>query len=96
MAVEPLIDPTGNGDLTSNTTLAPRPGTLRGRTLGLLNNTKPNAAVLLQELGEQLQRGYGLREFVIYTKPYFGTPVEQTQIERIVQECDFAVAAVGD
>ncbi|MGX7673680.1 hypothetical protein [Plantactinospora sp. DSM 117369] len=37
-----------------------------------MNNTKPNAAVLLPEVGEQLKRGYGVREVVLDTKPGTG------------------------
>jgi hypothetical protein len=32
----------------------------------------------------------------MYTKSYFGTPTEESLIQRILQNCDFAVAGVGD
>ncbi|WP_443678476.1 UGSC family (seleno)protein [Plantactinospora endophytica] len=60
MAFEPLVRPIGAGELTANTTPASRPETIRGRTLGLPNNTEPNAAVLLHKPGGQLRRGYGV------------------------------------
>ena len=41
---EKLLDPTGDGDRAADSTLAPRPRSLRGLTVGLLDNTKPNAA----------------------------------------------------
>jgi hypothetical protein len=91
-----ILDPTGDADHSENRVLAPRPTTLHGATLGLLDNGKPNAALLLDEVGRQLADRFRLRDVKVFTKGYFGTPVEQTQVERIVATCNFAVTAVGD
>ena len=96
MQLESILDPTGASDATADTSLAPRPATLRGKTLGLLDNTKPNGAALLSELGSVLRQRYGLKDVLMYSKPYFGTPVEPTQTQRIFEECDFAITAIGD
>ena len=96
MELESILDPTGATDTASDTSLAPRPATLRGKTLGLLDNTKPNGAALLNELGSVLRERYGLKDVLMYSKPYFGTPVELTQTQRIFEECDFAITAIGD
>jgi hypothetical protein len=96
MPRELVLDPTGGPAPRESVTLAPRPDSLRGKTLGLVDNAKPNAAVLLGELGKQLTKRYGVRDVILYTKPYFGTPVEPTQVEKIIQECDFVVTAIGD
>ena len=96
MDLSSILDPTGVVDLGTNTTLAPRPTTLRGKTLGLLDNGKPNGAALLAEFGRQLRARYQLRDVLMYTKPYFGTPVEKTQTQTIREECDFALTAIGD
>ena len=93
---EPLLDPTGGGDRGTNTSLAPRPQSLSGLTVGLLNNTKPNGATVLQAIGRQLQDRYGVREIRMFTKGYFGTPVEESVIQQMLHNCDFAVAAIGD
>ena len=69
-----LLDPTGANERAVDTTLTPRPGSLRGLTAGLLDNAKPNAALLLARTGRELQRSHGLRQFVMYQKGYFGTP----------------------
>jgi hypothetical protein len=96
MELESILDPTGASDAAADTSLAPRMTTLRGRTLGLLDNGKPNGAALLTELGSLLQQRYGLKDVLMFTKPYFGTPVEPTQTQRIFEECDFAITAIGD
>jgi len=93
---EPLLDPTGGGDRGTNTSLAPRPQSLRGLTVGLLNNAKPNGATVLQAIGRELQDKYGVREVRMFQKGYFGTPVEESVIQQMLHNCDFAVAAIGD
>jgi hypothetical protein len=95
-AREKLLDPTGLDDLAVDTTLAPRPASLRGLTVGLLENTKPNAALLLSGIGRELQREHAVRAARMYSKSYFGTPTEQSLIQRILHNCDFVVAGIGD
>jgi len=75
---EKLLDPTGTSDRAVDTTLAPRLRSLRGLTAGLLENGKPNAAVLLTETGRELQDRYGIRDFTLFRKSYFGHPVEES------------------
>jgi hypothetical protein len=93
---EALLDPTGDGDRTTEVDLAPRPRSLNGLRVGLLGNTKPNAAALLSEVATELRRSYALDSVTMYTKSYFGTPVEEDQITQILKSCDFVVAGVGD
>jgi hypothetical protein len=96
MAHERLLDPTGDEERTVDVTLAPRLRSLSGLTVGLVENTKTNAALLLTEVAKELQRSHDLRTWVVYTKSYFGTPVEESLTRRILDNCDFAVAGIGD
>ena len=93
---EELLDPTGASERAVDTTLAPRLRSLRGLTAGLLDNGKPNSAALLSETGRALRDRCGIREFKLFRKGYFGTPVEESVIQQILDHCDFAVAAIGD
>ena len=93
---EPLLDPTGDSGRDTNTSLAPRPQSLKGLTVGLLDNTKPNGAVILRAVGRELQERYGVREIRMFRKGYFGTPVEESVVNQMLHNCDFAVAAIGD
>ena len=94
---EQLLNPTGDGDQGTNTSLAqPRPQSLAGLVVGLLENTKPNATVLLEAIGRELKDKYGVREVRMFRKGYFGTPVEESVVQRMLHNCDFAVAAIGD
>ena len=96
MSREPLLDPTGDSGRDTNTSLAPRPQSLKGLTVGLLDNTKPNGAVILKAVGRELQDKYGVREIRMFRKGYFGTPVEESVVNQMLHNCDFAVAAIGD
>jgi hypothetical protein len=93
---EPLLDPTGAADQATNVTLAPRPQTLKGLVVGLLDNAKPNGSVILRAVGRELRQRYGVREFRMFVKSYFGTPVEESVVQQMLHNCDFAVAAIGD
>jgi hypothetical protein len=93
---ERLLDPTGLAARAADTTLAPRPATLRGLTVGLLDNTKANASALLTEIDEQLRGRYHTGESRRYTKDYFGTPVKDQLLKQVVDECDVVITAVGD
>jgi hypothetical protein len=93
---EPLLDPTGVSERETDTTLTPRPGPLRGLTVGLLENTKPNAVPLLAAVGHELTQRYGVREVRLFRKGYFGTPVEESVVQQMLHNCDFAVAGIGD
>jgi hypothetical protein len=93
---EPLLDPTGDSDRTTNTALAPRPQALRGLTVGLLDNSKPNGAVILNAVGRELRDKYGVKEVRMFKKGYFGTPVEESVVQQMLHNCDFAVAGIGD
>src|SRR5699024_6259510 len=59
MKLDSLLDPTGIEDRDDEVTLSPRPVTLRGLTIGLLDNTKANATALLNEIGGVLKESYG-------------------------------------
>jgi hypothetical protein len=91
-----ILDPTGGVERGEDRSLAPRLATLDGATVGLLDNGKPNAAALLEEVARQLADRFRLQDVKVFTKDYFGTPVERTQVERIVATCNFAVTAIGD
>jgi hypothetical protein len=93
---EPLLDPTGDSERTTNTALAPRPQALRGLVVGLLDNSKPNGAVILNAVGRELRDKYGVKEVRMFKKGYFGTPVEESVVQQMLHNCDFAVAGIGD
>jgi hypothetical protein len=93
---EPILDPTGAADAQRVATLAPRVGELAGLRLGLLDNAKPNAALVLETIAGQLRAQHHVGEVTAFTKSYFGTPVEEDRAKEIAQSCEAVIAGVGD
>lgn len=93
---ESILDPTGGTAQARSATLAARLPNLSGLRLGLLDNTKPNARLVLEAVATQLRVRHELGAVTSYTKSYFGTPVEAELAAEMARNCDFAVAGVGD
>lgn len=93
---EALLDPTGMDARENDATLAPRPAGLRGLTVGLLDNTKPNTTMFLEKVGALLEGSEEIAGTRLYTKDYFGTPVKPDLLAQIVDEVDVVVTGVGD
>ena len=94
--LETLLDPTGRTGGEENERLAPRPRSLQGLRLGLLNSTKPNSAVLLEQLAQILQDDYDVAGVTLFTKPSFAVPADDVLLAQIAEQCDVALAGVGD
>ena len=93
---EAILDPTGQSVAPRGATLAPRVRDLAGLRLGLLDNAKPNAAIVLQTVAEQLRAQHHIGEVTMYGKSYFGTPVEEDRAKEIALDCGAVIAGVGD
>ncbi|OMQ16732.1 hypothetical protein A7K94_0200575 [Modestobacter sp. VKM Ac-2676] len=94
-----ILDPTGGADVVRPRAargLAPRAPDLAGATVGLLENTKHNAAYLLDQLGAALIREHGVASVVRGTKAAFGQPVPEDMLNDFAQRCDVMVVGVGD
>lgn len=93
----PILDPTGSSQ-EKRYGLAPRRlRTLAGARLGLLDNSKLNAAPLLAALGDLLKERYALQSIVVRTKGNgFSYPVEDQLASELVETCDVVIAAIGD
>ena len=91
-----ILDPTGRAGLREALTLAPRRARLRGATVGLLENTKQNAALFLEELGRLLVERHGAAGVMPRTKTAFALPVPSELLEEMAARCDVVITGVGD
>ena len=57
-----LLDPTGK-PTPQDAPVAPRPDALNGKRVGLLDNSKANADVLLERVAELLRSRHGVETF---------------------------------
>jgi hypothetical protein len=88
-----LMDPTGEQDAATRP-LASRPASLEGKTVGLLDISKPRGDVFLDRLEERLrERGLSVERFA---KPTFTKPAPADLRREIETKCDLVVEALAD
>jgi len=88
-----LLDPTGELEAPTRER-SPRPESLDGRTVGLLDISKPRGDVFLDRLEEQLAgRDIQIRRF---TKPTFSKPAPIDLRHEIGAKCDVVIEALAD
>jgi len=75
---------------------APRPATLQGKRIGLVENTKFNSDRLLLKIGDLLKAEYGAAETRMWRKRNASVPAHEEIIEELRQTCDVIVAGIGD
>jgi hypothetical protein len=90
----PFIDPTAAGSRTK-IALAPRPIDLAGKVVGLLDNTKEQADVILETVADALRTRYAASKVIIRRKAFFSKPATDALINEMAQEVEVAVAALG-
>ena len=84
---EPLIAPFDG---------APRLPTLAGARLGIIDDSKRNADVLLEELAETLRTRYEIAGVQWHRKPSASRPADPAAIAALAKDCDAVVIAIGD
>jgi hypothetical protein len=88
-----LVDPT---DATgAELSHAPRLSGLAGSRIGLLDNRKPNAALLLAELGGMLEARFGASATEAHSKFIYSRPAAPELIDALAG-CDAVITAIGD
>ncbi len=74
----------------------PLPGEWAGRTVGFLDNTKPNFDRLATEIGQILRDRYGVTRVVHRRKANASTPAAPEIVTELAKECDVVFAGSGD
>ena len=90
----PFIDPTRGGAKT-RLQRAPRPIDLAGKVVGLLDNTKEQADVILETIGEDLRKRYGVADVLMRRKEFFSRPAKPELLDEMAKKVQVAIAAVG-
>jgi hypothetical protein len=73
----------------------PRPTSLHGLRIGLVENTKKNAEEVLRKLADKLGAAHGMTITAVVHKPQ-RAPVKDAQIAELKGKADFVIAGVGD
>jgi hypothetical protein len=90
-----VYDPT-TGSAEQEFRLAPRPESLRGLRIGLVENTKYNSSALLLRIAAILEKEYGAQSHLLRSKRTPGTPVDEKTIAEFKTGVDVAIAGIGD
>jgi len=95
MSTLEILDPTVE---TPKTVIAfvPRPDSLQGKRIGLIENTKFNSDRLLLKIGEILKAEYGAGETRLFRKHNSSVPAHRELIDELTAACDVMVAGIGD
>jgi len=76
---------------------APRLESLAGKTLGLLDISKPGGNLFLDHLARLLQERCGVKQIVRVTKPTFTKPAPDEVIDQLIgAECQAVIEALAD
>ncbi|MES2289077.1 MAG: UGSC family (seleno)protein [Pseudomonadota bacterium] len=75
--------------------IAPRLATLQGAKIGLLDNTKKNADLLLKAVAEILQSEHGVGE-TVYCRKISSSPAAPAEMLDELSTCDAVINAYGD
>jgi hypothetical protein len=76
---------------------APRLDTFTGKTVGLLDISKPGGSFFLDQLEKLLKERYGVAQVMRVMKPTFTKPAPAEVIEQIASaRCDAVIEALAD
>ena len=84
--------PTGSVD-TAMKKLAPRLKTIRGARIGILDNCKEFADIVLRGVAEVLKRDHGVKEVTFWRKDYLGKPA--AFVNEMAAASDAVINGVG-
>jgi hypothetical protein len=90
-----ILDPVGSTAATSRA-LAPRPASLQGAVIGVLDNSKPNARVLLEGVARALAEKLGARDVRVWRKPGASIGAATPVLDEIAAQCGAVLTASAD
>jgi hypothetical protein len=80
---------------TKEVPAAQRPHSLEGAVIGLYDNTKEQADVILEAAGEYLKQKFGVRETLNFRGVHYSKPAPLETIEEMARKCDIVICALG-
>lgn len=89
-----VLDPTAKSSVPERE-MAKRPEDLEGKALGLVDNQKPNADVLLAHLEGLLTQKHRFSRILHRKKP-ISAPIDEKVLAELIQNCEVVVLASGD
>ena len=91
-----MFDPTTRRTGPPTLRLAPRPASLAGVRLGLVDNRKVNARPILEKIAERLAARHGTRVTLWDTKRSPSHEIDARAVGALRQHADLVISGVGD
>lgn len=91
-----IFDPTSRRTGPATLQLAPRPVSLQGLRLGLVDNRKINAAAILEKVADRLAARHGTRVTVRDVKRSPSHEIDAKAIAALERDADLVISGVGD
>ena len=90
-----ILNPVGEPEILKFN-LAPRPNHIGGKTIGLLDNLKPNANIILDWASKRLVDKFSSLKVIARSKPIQAAPVPEAIIREFSEKCDLVINALSD
>ena len=90
-----VLNPTGRV-ARMDLAIAPRVDDLNGKTLGLIDNGKPNFGIFLSRVEELLSQKFRFADVIHAKKALTGMPLDKDKMEKLVADCDVVVSGMCD
>ena len=90
-----LVSPQGHAQ-SSNITATPRPRSLRGLRVGLLDNAKAPVDKMMVHLDARLKEKYPGIETYTASKRAASRPADENMLKGLRDNCDVVINALGD
>ncbi len=90
-----ILDPTARRDDEPQPLRQTLTG-LAGKTIGFIDNAKPNFNYLVDDLAEQLVGKYGVTSVVKHRKRGASMPAPETMINELSEQCSLVITGSGD
>ncbi len=80
---------------TKGVTPAQRLASVAGKVVGLYDNTKEQADVILEAAGDDLKARYGVKEVINFRGVHYSKPAPLNTLEDMARKCDIVICALG-
>jgi hypothetical protein len=92
-----VLSPEGKAPISANKVAAlPRFPDLRGKVVGVLDNSKPNADKLAERFAELLQEKYGVAGVISRRKLTAQQGAPKEYLDELAAQADFVLSGLGD
>lgn len=95
MPISILIDPTATGLQLAQQSRRSLYA-LTGKTVGFIDNSKPNFNHLVDDLAELLVSKYGVSKIIKRRKRVQAVPASEEVVKELAEQCDLVITGSGD